>query len=157
MTRVWIGISATLLAAVWLGMLIGISFLATPVKFQAPTLELANALDVGRVTFGLFSRVEWTIAAILLALVAYLRFSAWSAALLAVIICALVLQGTWLLPVLTERAERIIAGEVFNSSNHHLIYIGCEAVKALALATFAAIGASRWLRAERGGQSASQA
>jgi hypothetical protein len=55
------------LALVWAGMLIGISFLATPAKFLAPSLALPVALDVGRLTFGLFSLVEIVFAFLLLA------------------------------------------------------------------------------------------
>jgi hypothetical protein len=46
------------LALVWAGTLFGVSFLATPVKFLAPSLTLPVALDVGRQTFGVFSLVE---------------------------------------------------------------------------------------------------
>ena len=54
-----------LVPAIWLGLLVGVSFIATPVKFAAPTLELGPALDVGRVTFALFSKIEWGVAGIL--------------------------------------------------------------------------------------------
>jgi hypothetical protein len=33
---------------VWAGLLLGVSFVATPAKFLAPTLGLAQAWDVGR-------------------------------------------------------------------------------------------------------------
>ena len=49
-----------------LGLLIGVSFLATPVKFRAASLDLPVALDVGRVTFELFSKVELGFCAALL-------------------------------------------------------------------------------------------
>src|SRR5690606_35153067 len=49
------GAALAFVTLLWLGLLLGVSFLATPVKFAAPTLTLAVALDVGRVTFGLFS------------------------------------------------------------------------------------------------------
>jgi hypothetical protein len=55
------------LALLWAGMLIGVSFLATPAKFLAPSLILPVALDVGRQTFGLFSLVEIVFASILVA------------------------------------------------------------------------------------------
>jgi hypothetical protein len=35
----------------WAGMLLGVSFIATPAKFLAPSLPLAQALDVGRSSF----------------------------------------------------------------------------------------------------------
>jgi len=39
------------LAWVWMGIVIGVSFLATPVKFTADSLTRPVALDVGRATF----------------------------------------------------------------------------------------------------------
>ena len=48
----------SLLMALWAGAIIGLSFIATPVKFQAPHLTTPVALEVGRYTFGLFSNVE---------------------------------------------------------------------------------------------------
>jgi hypothetical protein len=46
------------LALFWLGLLAGVSFLATPVKFMAPSLSLPVALDVGRQTFSVFNPLE---------------------------------------------------------------------------------------------------
>src|SRR5690606_9509596 len=48
---------------VWIGALLGVSFLATPVKFLAPSLTLPVALDVGRQTFHWLNRVEIVLAA----------------------------------------------------------------------------------------------
>lgn len=58
-------------ATLWLGLLIGVSFLATPVKFQAPSLTLATALEVGQATFALFTRVEWGLVVLLALAVAW--------------------------------------------------------------------------------------
>ena len=50
----------------WLGLQIGVAFLATPTKFLAPSLSLPVALDVGRQTFYVFNKVEWVMEAVLL-------------------------------------------------------------------------------------------
>jgi hypothetical protein len=60
---IWPGV----VALVWIGLLIGVSLLATPVKFRAPSLDLPVALDVGRHTFAAFNLVE-IFALVLLAL-----------------------------------------------------------------------------------------
>lgn len=122
------------LAIVWLGVLLGVSFLATPVKFLAPSLDLPTALDVGRVTFALFIKVEWVLCALLVAGVlagqeyGLLRWS--GVAVLAVI---LLVQTVWLLPVLDARVGQIMAGLTVPRTPHHLIYIIGEAAKALIL------------------------
>jgi hypothetical protein len=59
------GTLLALVALVWAGMIIGVSGLATPIKFTAPSLTLPHALEGGRVTFHLFSRVEWGLAIML--------------------------------------------------------------------------------------------
>lgn len=64
-SRVGVLIAATL----WLGLLLGVSFLATPAKFLAPSLTLPVALDVGRHTFFIFNKVEWLLSIVLLLLV----------------------------------------------------------------------------------------
>jgi hypothetical protein len=57
------------LILLWAGLSVGVAFLATPVKFLAPSLTLPAALDVGRHTFSLYNRAELAllVALILLA------------------------------------------------------------------------------------------
>lgn len=52
-------------ALVWAGMVLGVSFLATPAKFLTPSLPLPTALAIGRQTFRIFGRVEMGLAALL--------------------------------------------------------------------------------------------
>jgi hypothetical protein len=126
-------------ATFWLGLLVGVSFLATSVKFQSHLLNLPTALDVGRVTFALFSKIEWALCALLVvaALISRPCFSRWLC--LAVITLALLLQNFWLLPVLDERAGQIIAGINVPTTNHHLFYAAADSLKGLLL-LFLSIG-----------------
>lgn len=135
--------AAASVALFWLGMLVGVSFLATPVKFQAPSLDLPVALDVGRVTFALFSRIEWIPAVLLLAVVVLPRLSGWVIAAAMVAVALLAAEFFWLLPVLDARVEAIIAGEPLPSSTYHFLYASAEVVKALLLL---AIGLGSLLR-----------
>jgi hypothetical protein len=125
-------------SALWVGMVIGVSFLATPIKFHASSLTLGVALDVGRVTFGLFSRVEWGLFALLFVIAgtvgrARSRRDLWTGVVL--LLGVLMLQSLWLLPVMNERVARIIASEATPRTPHHLIYIALETTKAAVLAT----------------------
>lgn len=142
----WVEIGMTLLSAVWLGVLVGVSFLATPIKFAAPTLDYPAALDVGRVTFALFSQVEWGFAAMLSVLVMLAMFPPWRAAMMILLIVALGIQGLWLLPELNARVGAVIAGETLPPSRHHLLYAGLEALKFLALLTFSVVSATALMR-----------
>ena len=58
---------------VWAGLLLGVAFVATPAKFLAPSLPLAQALDVGRWTFHVLSIIEWSLVATFVAIVVVWR------------------------------------------------------------------------------------
>jgi hypothetical protein len=115
-----------------LGIVVGVSFLATPVKFSAPSLDLATALEVGRVTFRLLARVEWVLALVLLgtARLSGQRLS-WSAY---VAIGIVALESIWLLPALGARTDAIRAGIAVPPSHLHTGFIVAELGKCLALA-----------------------
>lgn len=117
-------------ALVWTGMILGVSFVATPAKFLAPLLPLEIALDVGRSTFHVFLWVE-TGMALLLACAALLTASR-SLPLVGGTIAAAVIvaiDGLWLLPLLDSRVDRITSGEILPPSSLHTVYIGAELLK----------------------------
>ncbi len=121
------------LALVWAGMVLGVSFLATPVKFLAPSLPLPVALDVGRHTFRTFGRVELALTALLgLRAAAPARYC-----LLALSPGLIVLaQALWLRPKLEAQTRQVVAGhQPPASSRLHLAYVACEAAKLAALLT----------------------
>ncbi len=132
-----------LLPAVWLGLLVGVSFIATPVKFTAPTLDYAAALDVGRVTFGLFSKVEWGMAALLALAAAGAGSPGLRSLAAAVLVAVVAIQSLWLLPALDERVAAVIAGQPLPPSWHHTAYAGLEAAKAGLLLILALAGVRR--------------
>jgi len=119
------------LLLVWAGFSIGVAFLATPVKFLAPSLSLPVALDVGRHTFGAYNRVELALLIGLIALAAgsaqrRRRFLALSVPGVIVVV-----QALWLIPALDARVAVLLAGRQPPTSHLHAIYIGVEALKVL--------------------------
>lgn len=115
-------------ALLYLGMLIGVSFVATPAKFLAASLSRPQALEVGRYTFGVFGWVELLSAAGLLWLGRRTRrrgIGAISSALLA----AVMLQMTWIRPVLDERVSQYLAGGIPPPSGMHYLYVVLELFK----------------------------
>jgi hypothetical protein len=133
----WAASAVPVTALIWLGLLLGVSFLATPVKFLAPSLSLPVALDVGRYTFMALSRIEMIAAAVLLgcAVLGARNKLIRTAALLTAAVVAL--QVLWLLPLLDARVEVIIQGGTPLPSFLHDIYVGAEAMKGLLLAIVA--------------------
>jgi hypothetical protein len=98
-----LNVASFALALLWIGLLVGVSFLATPAKFLASSLTLPVALDVGRHTFAIFNKAEWLLAAALL-IVVLLRPPHAIAAIGSIVTALIVLLETaWLLPVLDRR------------------------------------------------------
>ena len=122
---------------VWFGMILGVSFLAAPAKFQAESLTLPVALDVGRVTFQLFDRLEWLWTAVFLAAVGW----RWKRDLLDRIDLLLILgtlaivivQTAYFLPALDARVLQVLAGETPPPSSLHTVSGALEVLQALAL------------------------
>jgi hypothetical protein len=121
------------LLAVWAGIVIGVSLISTPVKFQAPMLTMAAGLDVGRYTFRLLSEIELGLAAVAIAAAVLARPQRLVASALAVVIAAVVVQHYWLLPVLDARVTRILAGEPVRPSSYHTVFAAIEVIKSLLL------------------------
>lgn len=122
-----------IIALIWLGMVLGVSVLATTAKFMAPTLSLTTALDVGRHTFHAFSLVEivFCIAMLLVVATCVRGWLTWIMA--AAPACIVGLEFVWLLPTLDSRVGVILAGGAPTPSNLHEIYIALETVKAILL------------------------
>jgi hypothetical protein len=146
---------------VWAGVLLGVSFIATPAKFLAPSLPMAQALDVGRWTFHVLSLVEWGFAAA----AATLLVMAWRAervhgsivALIAVVVLVMAAETFALRPLLDARVLQIMTGESVPPSPLHNVYIGLEALR-LILILAAGIGVLRYLECARAaGQEAGRA
>ncbi len=121
------------LILLWAGVLIGVSFLAAPAKFAAPSLGLPVAMDVGRQEFGTLNLVEIGIALGALALAALARPArrVWLGLGIAALIVAA--QSVWLLPLLDARAALIIQGQTPPPSPWHTLYVLAEVLKLLAL------------------------
>ncbi len=120
---------------VWLGMVLAISFLEAPLKFRAPNVTLQIGLGIGRVVFRALNTVEAVLAVVILATVIASPPSASTEAALAVAIAALAVQIVAVRPRLTRRSDQVLAGLVAPRSQGHLVYVGLEVSKSLALAT----------------------
>ncbi|MBS4005551.1 MAG: DUF4149 domain-containing protein [Afipia sp.] len=135
-----------MLASAWAGFLIGVSFLATPVKFLAPSLTLPVALDVGRQTFTVFNRCEIALAIVMLLLVVWERRSKTSIGLAAILALIVLTQTIWMLSVLDTRVETILQGGALAPSSLHTLYIIVECVKLALLVAIASVTARMVIR-----------
>lgn len=104
--------------------LAALSFVATPVKFLARGVPMADLLAVGRVTFRASLGVEMLILALLLiTTVARARWLTCGA------VAVLALQWFALMPGLDERTLARMAGSVLAPSSLHLWWIVLDVVR----------------------------
>ncbi len=121
------------LLLVWLGIVLGVSFIATPIKFQAPHLTMPIAVEVGKVTFHLLNKIEWALLILLLVLMRFIAIDRKLWICISLLALTLISQTFWLLPILDLRVDRVILGETLSSGYFHLIYIFVEILKLILL------------------------
>ncbi len=114
----------TIFASVWIGLIIGLSFIETPLKFTAPGITTELGLGIGRIVFIAANIAGFALLAIL--------------TILAVVGPQLKMLGIWttvllwftlatetfvIRPLLGERTDIILAGGDPGESSLHLLYI----------------------------------
>ena len=134
-----------LVPALWLGLLIGISFIETPLKFMAPGMTLALGLGIGQLVFAAMNIVEVVFFLVLAASCfkrgldrAYL----WVVAGLGVVLLAKV---ALIRPFLSKRTEAVLAGVESGGSAWHYFYIAADGLLTLLLITALVMGVRRWV------------
>jgi hypothetical protein len=118
---------------VWLGMVLGISFLEAPLKFRAPGVTVQIGLGIGRIVFRALNIAEAALAATAVIAALTSETPAPVLAALAAAVVILLIQLAAIRPVLNKRSNRVLAGETGNRSHAHLYYVAAEALKVAAL------------------------
>ena len=119
---------------VWLGMVLAISFLEAPLKFRAPDVTLQIGLGIGRLVFRALNTVEVVLAIVIWWQLSASPPAAGVAAALTIALVVLIVQIGAVRPRLTRRSDQVLAGLDAPRSRGHYVYVGLEAIKALALA-----------------------
>jgi len=109
---------------VWLGLLVALGFIETPLKFLAPGMTLDVALGVGRLvlTVADLAGVVLLAATTLLALVRP-RVAVPTRWVLGALWLVLVVQVAIIRPFLNAQTDLVLAGEQPGGSSLHLVYI----------------------------------
>jgi hypothetical protein len=118
-----------LLPALWIGLLAGVSFIAAPVKFLAPSLARPVALEVGRVTFAVWNNIEWFVLALLVPPLLFLDVGRFSTVATLALWMLLFIQSAILLPALSARAAAIRSGARLSRSPDHRSYVAIDFLK----------------------------
>ena len=127
---------STFIGLIWLGMILGVSFVATPLKFQAASVSLEIGLDIGRLVFGVFNKIEIVLAGLMVVLILMSKQMNGFIIAFGTACLALAVQSIWLLPILGAHIELIMQGQQPQASGLHTIYVGLEVLKTLALAIY---------------------
>lgn len=120
-------------ALLWAGVIVGMSFLATPIKFTAPALTLPVALQVGMVTFVLLQKVNW-VALLVSAVLVWLAQSKSAKALWLVLLILEIFIDSVVLPPLNARVALYFGtAPIPPGTWHHAAYGIIEVARVLLL------------------------
>lgn len=118
----------------WLGMVLAISFLETPLKFRAPGITVPLGLGIGRLVFRALAVAEVALAvALTAAVVLGGRVGVGAVVVVGLLWVVLAAQVAVLRPRLDRRARYIVAGGSPPHSRLHLAYVAIEGVKVVLL------------------------
>jgi hypothetical protein len=126
---------------VWLGMVVAISILETPLKFRAPGTTRALGLGIGRLVFRALNIAELVLLVVLTAALAGLPPHSAAVVLVALLWAILLIQMLGLRPRLDRRARLIVDGATPRPSSMHHFYIALEGLKLLALPALGVVAA----------------
>lgn len=141
----WAAAARVLVPAIWVGLIIGISFIEAPLKFQAPGITIPLGLGIGRLVFAAMNVVEILLFLALLAgsIRRGVERTWW-------IVVGTV--GFWLLvktvairPGLSRRTDAVLSGDFEGGSLWHYAYIGVEAALFATLVLALVLAARRWI------------
>jgi hypothetical protein len=130
---------AVALPLLWVGLVLGVSFIATPAKFKAGPMDGALSLAISIVTFAWAHAAEAGFAVTLAVVLLALRAGPARWMLLAVAAISLALEVAWVLPGFQGSPGLIPNLPLLDSRQLHIAFAGLEGAKILALVALAFI------------------
>ncbi|WP_262704252.1 MULTISPECIES: hypothetical protein [Streptomyces] len=130
----------------WLGMVVGVSLLETPLRFRALRADIEQdaeatrlGLGIGRLVFRALNTAESVLAAVIVVAVLAASPTVPVAVLTGVVAVVLIAQLAAVRPFLQQRGSRVLAGEHPPRSRAHHAYVGLEMLKVPALIALGAM------------------
>lgn len=117
----------------WIGFVCAISFMETPLKFQAPSLTLPVALEIGHLVFHALNALEIGLAAAITATTLLTDWPRRIRVLTLLVGVLLATQTILLYTVLDTRTLAIIHGLEVPERSFHPYYVALEGVKVVLL------------------------
>lgn len=114
------------LPAVWLGLIVGISLIEAPLKFQAPGITVPLGLGIGRLVFAAMNVAEAALA-VLLVIAAFVSRAPRAERILSLVLTAvLAVKALAIRPMMHATTDAVIAGESEGGSGLHYLYIAAD-------------------------------
>lgn len=147
MPRLWISLRLVL-PAVWIGLILGLSFMETPLKFLAPGITTPLGLGIGRLVFIALSVAGWMILVVLTLIgQARPRETRRGWLLIAAMWVVMIVESFVIRPALAARSDVIIAGGDPGESWLHYGYIAAELLLLVVLVWYV-VNAARRIRVD---------
>ena len=124
---------ASTIPVLWVGLVVGVSFIATPAKFQAGPLDGALSLAISVVTFAWLHAAEAVLAALSAVVLLALRARALLWVLFVVAVLCLILQAGWILPGFQGDPGYLPQMPVLDFGQLHAAFAVTECLKIVAL------------------------
>ncbi len=126
----------------WIGFLLAIGFVETPLRFRPEQISLVEALSIGHLVFHALNISELLFAALLVILTflpGTVPVTKAQRIHLAVAGTILLVQTILLFTILDQRTLAIIDGQEVPPANYHTWYVGLDLVKLVLLTGLAAL------------------
>lgn len=113
--------------SLWIGLLVGLSFLETPLKFLAPGITVPLGLGIGRLVFTALAIAGWILlVALTVTAVLSPRVSRSGWAMAGALWVVLAVQTLLIRPPLNARSDIVIAGGDPGTSWLHYAYVAAD-------------------------------
>ncbi|MGH1383933.1 hypothetical protein [Kordia sp.] len=121
-----------IITLIWVGMVLAISFMEAPLKFQSELVDTRVGVSIGRIIFTMLNRVE-VIFLVIYTILTLVSGNFKRSYLLHMLIAIIVIQTFILLPFLDDRAIQIVAHQPVEDSILHINYVLLEIIKVIVL------------------------
>lgn len=134
-----------LVPAVWLGMILALAFLETPLKFQAPGITTELGLGIGRLVFTALNIISLALLVVTTLATLRPRSSRLQGGLLVGMWIVLLAEVFLIRPPLNARTDAILAGLDPGASPLHYVYIAADIILCVLIAWFIVVSTRQLL------------
>jgi hypothetical protein len=143
MPRLWFALRL-LVPTLWLGLIVGLSFIETPLKFLAPGITVPLGLGIGRLVFWALAIAGWTLLLVLMGVsVPAPRAGRSEWAMIGALWVVLAVQSFMIRPALSARSDVIIEGGDLGPSVLHYAYVATDVALVAILLVWIVVHARR--------------